>query len=324
MAGLCEGGNEPPGSLKARQGGWLELLVMADIAAWESHRITAFENVDNREFYINGREVIERWAFQWMMTAVLVCFELSSGQIDFAQYAYGLEFMLRKLDEQYRRMQRIRNQEIRRRLEAEETVLGRIDNKPLSWIRHLLKMGEESDSLDTSLQTKTWYKKIVVEGKSRKKPQPGNLPRPGIKPGPPGFAARRANRYSTGVDENKRKTRKIDKNNIGRRRERDKEKGYSCKESKGKSLQGERGKMALHFYVAVNSQVISTLLLVRKIERVGSRTHGTGLLNIDRNKQIPRQLVLAERTRRFLLCTYVTFQFVYIIQGASGDFLVDR
>ncbi|KAJ4427253.1 hypothetical protein ANN_24871 [Periplaneta americana] len=29
------------------------------------------------------------------------------------------------------------------------------------------------------------------------KPQPGNLPRPGIKPGPSGFAARRANRYST-------------------------------------------------------------------------------------------------------------------------------
>ncbi|KAJ4444425.1 hypothetical protein ANN_06217 [Periplaneta americana] len=28
----------------------------------------------------------------------------------------------------------------------------------------------------------------------------GNLPRPGIEPGPPGFAARRADRYSTGVD----------------------------------------------------------------------------------------------------------------------------
>ncbi|KAJ4433458.1 hypothetical protein ANN_15761 [Periplaneta americana] len=39
-----------------------------------------------------------------------------------------------------------------------------------------------------------------VEGKPRKKPQPGNLPRPGIEPGPPCFAARRANRYSTGVD----------------------------------------------------------------------------------------------------------------------------
>ncbi|KAJ4441848.1 hypothetical protein ANN_11707 [Periplaneta americana] len=32
------------------------------------------------------------------------------------------------------------------------------------------------------------------------KPQPGNLPRPGFEPGPPGFAARRADRYSTGVD----------------------------------------------------------------------------------------------------------------------------
>ncbi|KAJ4429530.1 hypothetical protein ANN_21699 [Periplaneta americana] len=33
-----------------------------------------------------------------------------------------------------------------------------------------------------------------------KKPQPGNFPSPGIESGPPGFAARRANHYSTGVD----------------------------------------------------------------------------------------------------------------------------
>ncbi|KAJ4440495.1 hypothetical protein ANN_08636 [Periplaneta americana] len=42
-----------------------------------------------------------------------------------------------------------------------------------------------------------------VEGKplkNLKKPQPGNLPQPGIEPGPPGFAARRSDRYSTGVD----------------------------------------------------------------------------------------------------------------------------
>ncbi|KAJ4448297.1 hypothetical protein ANN_10311 [Periplaneta americana] len=39
---------------------------------------------------------------------------------------------------------------------------------------------------------------ILVEGKPRKKPQPGNLPRPGIEPGPPGFEARRSSRYSTG------------------------------------------------------------------------------------------------------------------------------
>ncbi|KAJ4429086.1 hypothetical protein ANN_26087 [Periplaneta americana] len=37
-----------------------------------------------------------------------------------------------------------------------------------------------------------------VERKPRKKSQPGNLPRPGFEPGPPGFAARRADRYSTG------------------------------------------------------------------------------------------------------------------------------
>ncbi|KAJ4430113.1 hypothetical protein ANN_22323 [Periplaneta americana] len=39
-----------------------------------------------------------------------------------------------------------------------------------------------------------------VEGKSRKKPQRGNLSRPGFEPGPPGFAARPADRYSTSVD----------------------------------------------------------------------------------------------------------------------------
>ncbi|KAJ4438238.1 hypothetical protein ANN_14177 [Periplaneta americana] len=37
-----------------------------------------------------------------------------------------------------------------------------------------------------------------VKEKPRKKPQPGNLLRPGIEPEPPGFAARRTNRYSTG------------------------------------------------------------------------------------------------------------------------------
>ncbi|KAJ4440786.1 hypothetical protein ANN_10632 [Periplaneta americana] len=39
-----------------------------------------------------------------------------------------------------------------------------------------------------------------VEGKLQKKPQPDNLSRPGIEPGPSVFADR-ANRYSTGVDE---------------------------------------------------------------------------------------------------------------------------
>ncbi|KAJ4437665.1 hypothetical protein ANN_17810 [Periplaneta americana] len=39
-----------------------------------------------------------------------------------------------------------------------------------------------------------------VEGKPWKNPKPGNLARPGFEPGPPGFAARRADRYSTGVD----------------------------------------------------------------------------------------------------------------------------
>ncbi|KAJ4437481.1 hypothetical protein ANN_17625 [Periplaneta americana] len=39
-----------------------------------------------------------------------------------------------------------------------------------------------------------------VEGKPRKKPQPGNLPQPEFEPGPPGFAARRADRYSTALE----------------------------------------------------------------------------------------------------------------------------
>ncbi|KAJ4447046.1 hypothetical protein ANN_09035 [Periplaneta americana] len=37
-------------------------------------------------------------------------------------------------------------------------------------------------------------------GKVPEKPQPGNLSQPGIEPGPSGFAARRADRYFTGVD----------------------------------------------------------------------------------------------------------------------------
>ncbi|KAJ4434373.1 hypothetical protein ANN_22933 [Periplaneta americana] len=35
--------------------------------------------------------------------------------------------------------------------------------------------------------------------KTPEKPQPGNLPRPGFEPGPPGFAARRADRYSAAL-----------------------------------------------------------------------------------------------------------------------------
>ncbi|KAJ4441925.1 hypothetical protein ANN_11787 [Periplaneta americana] len=44
------------------------------------------------------------------------------------------------------------------------------------------------------------YLGATVERKPRKKSQPGNLPRPRFEPGPPGFAARRADRYFTGVD----------------------------------------------------------------------------------------------------------------------------
>ncbi|KAJ4438499.1 hypothetical protein ANN_14444 [Periplaneta americana] len=40
----------------------------------------------------------------------------------------------------------------------------------------------------------------IGSGKTSEKPQSGNLPRPKIESGPPGFAARRANRYFTGVD----------------------------------------------------------------------------------------------------------------------------
>ncbi|KAJ4429023.1 hypothetical protein ANN_26019 [Periplaneta americana] len=39
---------------------------------------------------------------------------------------------------------------------------------------------------------------IVLRENPGKKLQPGNLPRPGIEPGPPGFAARRISRYTTG------------------------------------------------------------------------------------------------------------------------------
>ncbi|KAJ4442639.1 hypothetical protein ANN_04228 [Periplaneta americana] len=44
------------------------------------------------------------------------------------------------------------------------------------------------------------FARIGLRKNSGKKPQLGNLPRSGFEPGPPGFAVRRADRYSTGVD----------------------------------------------------------------------------------------------------------------------------
>ncbi|KAJ4444491.1 hypothetical protein ANN_06283 [Periplaneta americana] len=66
MAGLCEGGNEPPGSLKANK---------------RSARVP--------------------------------------------------------------RLDHIKNEEIRHRMDAEETVLNRIENKSLKWFGHLMRMGED-------------------------------------------------------------------------------------------------------------------------------------------------------------------------------------
>ncbi|KAJ4447933.1 hypothetical protein ANN_09942 [Periplaneta americana] len=55
-------------------------------------------------------------------------------------------------------------------------------------------------SLGSSTDIYTAFSHFGSELKPRKKPLPGNLPRLGIEPGPPGFTARRASRYSTGVD----------------------------------------------------------------------------------------------------------------------------
>jgi hypothetical protein len=41
------------------------------------------------------------------------------------------------------RLQHISNQEIRTRMNAEESIIDRIKNKGLSWFGHVLRMGEE-------------------------------------------------------------------------------------------------------------------------------------------------------------------------------------
>ncbi|KAJ4443340.1 hypothetical protein ANN_05008 [Periplaneta americana] len=54
-------------------------------------------------------------------------------------------------------------------------------------------------SPESSTESYPVFARIGLKENPRKT-QPGNLPRPGFEPGPPGFAARRPNRYSTGVD----------------------------------------------------------------------------------------------------------------------------
>ncbi|KAJ4441943.1 hypothetical protein ANN_11806 [Periplaneta americana] len=80
-------------------------------------------------------------------------------------------------------------------------IIRNIKSRRLKWAGHVARMGESRNAYRVVQHRKLpsicsyW-----VEGKPRKKPQPGNLPQPGIEPGPPGFVARRADRYSTGVD----------------------------------------------------------------------------------------------------------------------------
>ncbi|KAJ4449198.1 hypothetical protein ANN_00595 [Periplaneta americana] len=60
---------------------------------------------------------------------------------------------------------------------------------------------EPAGSLKAICNTESYpaFARIGLRENPGKKPQAGNLPRPGFEPGPPGFAARRADRYSTGV-----------------------------------------------------------------------------------------------------------------------------
>ncbi|KAJ4449359.1 hypothetical protein ANN_00757, partial [Periplaneta americana] len=71
---------------------------------------------------------------------------------------------------------------------------------------HVLKsslaiISDNADEMSPGSSTESYpaFARIGLR-KTPEKPQPGNLPRPGFEPGPPGFAARRADRYSTGVD----------------------------------------------------------------------------------------------------------------------------
>ncbi|KAJ4431028.1 hypothetical protein ANN_19621 [Periplaneta americana] len=118
MAGLCEGGNEPPGSLKAISKKW----------GWLGHTLRRPPDDPARK------------ALDWN----------PQGSRGIGRPKIGL-----------------------------------------TWKRTVLT--------EAKTMGKTWSE-IKELARNRKKPQPGNLPRTGIEPGPSGFAARRANRYSTGVD----------------------------------------------------------------------------------------------------------------------------
>ncbi|KAJ4428611.1 hypothetical protein ANN_24655 [Periplaneta americana] len=61
------------------------------------------------------------------------------------------------------------------------------------------KLGDNAGEMSPGSSTESYpaFAHIGLRGKPRKKSQPGKLPRPGIESGPPGFAARRAKRYST-------------------------------------------------------------------------------------------------------------------------------
>ncbi|KAJ4442603.1 hypothetical protein ANN_04192 [Periplaneta americana] len=61
--------------------------------------------------------------------------------------------------------------------------------------------GDNAGEMSPGSSTESYsaFAQIGLRENPGKKPQPGNLPRPGFEPVPPGFAARRANRYSTGV-----------------------------------------------------------------------------------------------------------------------------
>ncbi|KAJ4442394.1 hypothetical protein ANN_03980 [Periplaneta americana] len=71
------------------------------------------------------------------------------------------------------------------------------DNLDQQWLNEL-KDGKMSPG--SSTESYPAFAHIGLRKTPEKKPHSSNLPQPGFEPGPPGFAARRADRYSTDMD----------------------------------------------------------------------------------------------------------------------------
>ncbi|KAJ4440837.1 hypothetical protein ANN_10684 [Periplaneta americana] len=82
-----------------------------------------------------------------------------------------------------------------------DKVRSAVESKLLG-CKEILCTGDNAGEMSPGSSTESYpaFAHVGLRENPGKKPQPGNLSRPGIEPGPPGFVARRANRYFTGVD----------------------------------------------------------------------------------------------------------------------------